>query len=41
MVLNNLSGIAYSNEMDGMDTLLRIYTLHDGSLSSLDLLSHA
>ena len=38
MVCNNLSGIVYFQEMDGMNTLLRIYTLHDGSLSSLYLL---
>jgi hypothetical protein len=39
MVSNNLSGIAYSQEMDGMDKLLRIYILKNVGLSSLYLLA--
>jgi hypothetical protein len=40
MVSNNLSGIAHSKKMDGMDKLLWIYILNDVDLSSLYLPSH-
>ena len=41
MVSNNLSGIAHSKQMDGMDKLLWIYILNDVGLSRLYLPSHA